>query len=86
MTVLPGRTGSHALVAAIEQLDSLPPLERARAARALTDVAKAVLAAVGDAAVVEALEGATQVQVATALGVSPAAVSKAVVRHRRAQG
>jgi hypothetical protein len=82
MTLPSGRAELEGLMAALEQLPELPPLDRARVARALTDVAKSTLSAVGDAAVVEALDGVTQADVATALGVTPAAVSKAVVRHR----
>jgi DNA-directed RNA polymerase specialized sigma24 family protein len=71
------------LVTALQQLPSMPPAERARAARALSDAAKTALAEVGDAAVVEALQGATYKEVATQLDVSEAAVNKAVTRHRR---
>ncbi|BAL85477.1 hypothetical protein AMIS_2570 [Actinoplanes missouriensis 431] len=69
------------LLTALQTLESLPPLERVRAARALSDRAKTALAAVGDAAVVEALSGSSYTAVASELGVSVATVNKAVTRH-----
>jgi DNA-directed RNA polymerase specialized sigma24 family protein len=73
------------LAAAITQLETLPPIERVQAARALSDTAKTILSTVGDAAVVDALTDATYAEVAAKLGVSEAAVNKAVTRHRNRQ-
>ncbi|MEU8334758.1 hypothetical protein [Micromonospora tulbaghiae] len=66
----------------IGRLPRLKPLERARLARELVDVAKVVLSKEADAAVVEALESMTYRQVAEGLGKSTASVNKAVSRHR----
>lgn len=63
--------------------DVVEPIERARLARELVDVAKLVLSATADAAVVEALAGSlTYKQAAERLGTSVASVNKAVSRHR----
>jgi DNA-directed RNA polymerase specialized sigma24 family protein len=66
----------------IARLTKLAPIERARLARDLVDVAKTTLAAAGDAAVAEAVAGSSYAEVAAALGVSTSAVNKAVSRHR----
>lgn len=63
-------------------LPALPPVERARLARELVDVAKVVLSKEADAAVVEALGSMTYKQVAAELGKTVASVNKAVSRHR----
>lgn len=75
-------TGYDDLMAALRRLPDLSPIARAQLARELSDVAKTVLSAVGDAAVVDALAGKTYEQVAAELGVSSASVNKAVTRHR----
>lgn len=71
-----------ALAKAIGSLHRLPPTARAARARALVDEAKTVLAAVGDAAIVEALEASTYADLAEELGVTTSAINKAVSRHR----
>jgi hypothetical protein len=64
-------------------LRALPPLERARLARALADTETTqAIAKVGDEAVYELTRAATWAEVAELLGVAPATVNKAVSRHR----
>lgn len=70
------------LAAAISGLERMSPIDRARVARTLPDLAKTVLSATADAAVVEALAGGTYAEVARRLEVSESAVNKAVTRHR----
>lgn len=74
------------LAAEIAALPTLPPIEQARRARALVDVAKSVLSAAGDAATYEACKGTTQVAVAEELGVSEGRVRAAIVRHKARVG
>jgi hypothetical protein len=74
------------LADAISGLEKMSPIDRARVARTLPDLAKTVLSATADAAVVEALAGGTYAEVARRLEVSESAINKAVTRHRsRAQ-
>jgi len=71
----------------VDTLTALPPIERARLARLLADRrTQGVLAALADAAVVEATRTATYDQVAEALGVSYSAINKAINRHNARQG
>lgn len=67
----------------IAKLPKMSPLARARMARDLVDEAKRILSSTADAAVEEATRSASYAVVARALGVSEAAVNKAVSRHRR---
>ena len=67
----------------IAGLSALPPIERARTARALVDEAKRILSAVADAAVEEETRTRSYEEVARDLGRSVASVNKAVSRHRR---
>lgn len=68
---------------AISDLPQLPPVERASRARELIAEARSVLSAYGDAAVVEALAaGRTYGALGAELGISAAAINKAVTRHR----
>jgi hypothetical protein len=71
-----------ALNPANDELDNLPPTARAVRARGIINEAKAIYAAVGDAAIVEALQTASYVELAREIGVSVSAVNKAVSRHR----
>jgi hypothetical protein len=70
------------LAADLRRLSRLDPIARAIRARALVDVAKAVLSATADDAVAAAVAETGPAQVARDLGVTPPAVTKALVRHR----
>ena len=76
------RDAAAALSRANDELHNLPPAARAARARALVDEGKAVYAAIGDEAIVEALEGTSYAELARQLGVSTSAINKAVSRHR----
>ncbi|MEU8158096.1 hypothetical protein AB0B94_30960 [Micromonospora sp. NPDC048986] len=67
----------------IGALPKMSPVARARAARGLIDDAKRILSAVADEAVEEATRSLSYAKVAAELGVSEAAVNKAVSRHRK---
>lgn len=73
----------RALLDRIERLHGMTGLERTREARELSDVALAELAAAGDEGVWQATRTATRASVAEHLGVSVAAVGKAVTRHNK---
>jgi hypothetical protein len=74
------------LMAELRRLARMGPIERARAARLLSDRAMAVLAAVGDEAVYQATRRpGRHDEVAAALGVSVSATEKAVRRHNAAR-
>ncbi|WP_189041093.1 hypothetical protein [Micromonospora sonchi] len=66
----------------VGRLPKMPPVQRAKAARELVDVAKRVLSLTADEAVVEALQSMTYKALAAELGTSEASVNKAVSRHR----
>jgi len=69
------------LRAALEELQHTRGLDQARRARELSDEAMATLAAVGDEAVWLATRTAKWQDVARELGVSEAAIGKAIRRH-----
>lgn len=72
------------LAVAVANLPRLPVLERVGVARALIEDAKRVLSAVANAGVVEARDsGLGYAELAAELGVSMAAVNKAVMEHNR---
>jgi hypothetical protein len=73
----------RALLDRIERLHAMAGLERTREARALSDVALAELAAAGDEGVWQATRDTSRAEVARELGVSVAAVGKAVTRHNK---
>ncbi len=73
------------LRAALDDLQRCRGLERVRLARELSDAAMGTLAAVGDEAVWLATRTASRREVAQALGVSEAAVGKAVRLHNARQ-
>lgn len=73
------------LRAALADLHRRKGIDRARRARRLSDEALAVLAAVGDEAVWLATREATRREVAQELGVTEAAVGKAVRQHNARQ-
>lgn len=73
------------LQAALDDLRRCPAPARARLARALSDEAMATLAAVGDEAVWRATRRASRREVAAELGVSMAAVGKAIRLHNARQ-
>lgn len=58
------------------------PVDQARLYRDLSGRARTVYADAGDAAVVEALKTMTYAMLAAELGVTTAAINKAVSRHR----
>lgn len=75
------------LRAALDALAATEGLARVRRARALSDDAMAALAAVGDEGVWQVTRPrgtASRAEVAAELGVSVAAVGKAITRHNRA--
>lgn len=78
----PTPTTPDELARALRQLARLAPVERARRARRLVDVAKAVLSQAADAAVTEAAAEHGAAVTARLLGVTPSAVSNATTRHR----
>lgn len=74
------------LAGCLMRLETLAPVDRATSARRLVDVAKALLSATADAAVVEAIAEAggrfgARAEVARQLQVSGPAVDKATRRH-----
>lgn len=69
------------LRAALADLQRRTGLDRVRLARELSDAALGALAAVGDEAVWQATRTASRREVAAALGVSEAAVGKAIRLH-----
>ena len=70
------------LAGCIAALPYLSPADRAARARSLVDEAKAVLSRTGDQAVFEMTREMSFEAAAAVLGVSKAAINKAVTRHR----
>lgn len=82
-------TNLDELVEALNALAALPPVERARRARALDRPARAIIAEVGDEAVYQALHEIvdrrtrTYAELARELGVSASRVNHAVTAYRQ---
>jgi len=70
---------------ALDQLAGMTGVARVREARRLSDEAMAALAAAGDEGVWQETRRRSRADVASELGVSLAAVGKAVSRYRRTQ-
>lgn len=70
-----------ALARAIEELPTLPPVARAKAAKALAGEAKRLLGLAHREAVFEASRDRPYPEVAAELGVSRAAINVAVTQH-----
>ncbi len=70
------------LRAKLDELEALDPVRRARAARAMSDVAQATFQAIGDAAIFEASRGMTNAELQRELGYdTPSAITDAIGRH-----
>lgn len=78
-------TNSIDLVMAILRLDSLAPMERARAAAALIQPAQQVLATIRREAIFEATRTLSYREVAESLGVKEATINVAVSDHGRTE-
>ncbi|MEV5211286.1 hypothetical protein AB0K35_27820 [Micromonospora sp. NPDC053740] len=78
----PGDVDVRELARLIGALAKMPPAKRVPAARELVEVARVVLSAAADEAVVELASSMTYAQVAEQVGTSVASVNKAVSRHR----
>jgi len=69
------------LIAALQALPNVAPVERAKLARKLAHPARRILGEVGDAAVYEATDTMTYAEVAVALDVSKSRINNAVTDH-----
>jgi predicted DNA-binding protein (UPF0251 family) len=71
------------LIETLQNLSDMPPVKRVEMARILVELSRVTVSAIGDAAVVEALDSMTYKQLAAELDVSEATINKAVTRNRQ---
>lgn len=74
------------LVAELLALPELAPIERAKRARKLEPVSRALIAAVANEAVFEATRSSTHAEVAKALDVTQSRVNNAITAYRASIG